>query len=54
MALLLFQIQGDRHLDFLQLCISDVIDKLQINVSMYAFDDDRSISNEKKVLKNPS
>jgi len=33
-----FSIQngGDRHLDFLQLCILDVIDKLQINIAIFA------------------
>jgi len=33
-----FEIQdgGDRHLEFLQLRISDVIDKLQINVTIFA------------------
>jgi len=33
-----FEIQdgGDRHLEFLQLYITEVIDKLQINVALFA------------------
>jgi len=31
-----FEFEDDRHLEFLKLCISDVIDKLQNNVAILA------------------